>query len=1337
MDSPAPPQSTTSGRAHLATLTLLALLFEPLLTVADLLWLPFLPILPAAGAGILWLVRRRARPTHVVLALALILLPVALRFDLGRLDRSAAGTSARGSAMARRIQNQANTIETRLLRQAEQVAALPEARRAPRDPVTLSSLFGALERLRGHDSDDDPMPLALGVRSLAYAPVAWSGRIASLTPMPASDGPQSADVFVISGPVTSTLIAVVPIVDATGGSHGLATAERPLGATASWHGPGPEASDPLMDGAAGVEIAYRDMRQPAPILPAETEAHASVWPVRAPDGDILGLVRLRASGLEDERSARCDAYRALAALLLVAFLATWGVQPPSAGRLALALTLLRAVLWALALFPLQSAVAPSKTELDLAVVVAPVFGNPLEIWLSAAWAAALAILWTAHVLRRDGHGRTRHAVWLADALTLPIAVSTMLWAGETVRRYPNELEALSLFPASLTQALVSTAVSFELAAGALLLFALALRAAPVTRGHGIFLRPLIWWALFVSAARYWPRVTLGVPLAPTLALLAAPAVAALAIRRQGGPRTRATLAILGVAALALLHYPIVAHYAEKRLRWTVERVYVPMVLDQPRWRAETLSRSCAEIDAIGPLEDQGLLPASAEEMAFSLWSRTDLGRYGFSSAVEVRDATGHLVSRFAQNLAWLATPAQSSPRDTAWEIGPERVTVGSATRAVLHARRLVSRGRRVSGSLHIYVADDHWNLPFLTERDPYALVVRRPRAQDESPPRPLLLLTYDWSRRPIFSSVERPPLPPPQLLSRLRRERQGFWTTLDIAGARRHVFVFTDANGPCLLGYPRVGAGQFVANTVEAAAGLSIVVLALLAVLLVARSMAGRPTFSLSGLLSAVRGSFAIRLSVAFVAVAAVLAVALQIAVRSFLVERIRREAESQALERAVVAQRAVEDFALFQGDQAPAGQAVTDRVLVWIASLIRNDVDLFEQGRLSASSKRELYASGLLPTQVDGRIYRALALDRAPFCFGSERLDQLSFQVVSVPVRVRSAASAILSVPLASREREMQAVLGDMDRALRLALILSIGGAAALAHFLARRFSEPVAALTHATRQIAEGDLSVRVATRSQDELAGLVESFNRMAADLTRQRDELEQTHRLAAWADMAREVAHEVKNPLTPIQLSAEHLQRVFGDPSVDFRATLQTCTQTILRQVRTLRGIVTEFSAFARPVDQRPEPIDVGTLATEIAAPYKTALPPGVSLALEIRPSQPVLGDRRLVERAIVNLIENALQAVASSGAITVRVAPCGEGRRVCVTVSDNGPGLDPETRSRAFEPFFSTKRGGSGLGLALVKKIAMEHHGDVHLESVPDNGTRAVLTLPAMPAPHGA
>jgi two-component system nitrogen regulation sensor histidine kinase NtrY len=215
------------------------------------------------------------------------------------------------------------------------------------------------------------------------------------------------------------------------------------------------------------------------------------------------------------------------------------------------------------------------------------------------------------------------------------------------------------------------------------------------------------------------------------------------------------------------------------------------------------------------------------------------------------------------------------------------------------------------------------------------------------------------------------------------------------------------------------------------------------------------------------------------------------------------------------------------------------------------------------------------------------------------------------------------------------------------------------------------------------------------------------------------------------MARQVAHEVKNPLTPIQLSAEHLRRVYKDPAVDFDSTLSSCVETILKQVRNLRGIVTEFSAFARPPGSDLARQDLAAVARSVLAPYVGHLAPSISLELDAPDDLPLVWmDRRLVERALVNIVENALQAVHDGGAVSVRLRLDPSSRQVSAEVADSGPGMDPETRERAFEPFFSTKTNGSGLGLALVKKIAEDHGGGVSIDSRPGEGTRVVLWLPA-------
>ncbi|HEY7598657.1 MAG TPA: ATP-binding protein, partial [Candidatus Limnocylindrales bacterium] len=468
---------------------------------------------------------------------------------------------------------------------------------------------------------------------------------------------------------------------------------------------------------------------------------------------------------------------------------------------------------------------------------------------------------------------------------------------------------------------------------------------------------------------------------------------------------------------------------------------------------------------------------------------------------------------------------------------------------------------------------------------------------------------------------------------------------------------------------------------------------------------------------------------VAFVAVAVLPVIVLQFVVREFVTDRLRRESERQALELAAIARKAVEDFALLQRRAPDGTRPVTDEALVYIASLLRNDLDVFEGGRLLASSKRELYASGLLPSRVSGDVFRSLALEGQPTALRTETIGGFSYLAASVPVRLDAAEPGLLSMPLALRQREVEAVLGDLYRAIRLASALFLAAAALLAQSMARRISGPIRELTGATRRIAGGDLAARVKPASRDELGELTDSFNQMASDLDRQRRDLEQSNRLAAWAEMARQVAHEVKNPLTPIQLSAEHLRRVFRDGGADFPATLERCVATILGQVESLRRIVTEFSAFARPPAAVSEPHDMRELIEDVLSPYRQALPPDVKLEVELPAGvPPVRGDRRLLERAVVNLLENALQAVGERGAIAVRLAA--HDGRVEVRVEDDGLGLDPEIRERVFEPFFSTKTGGSGLGLALVKKIAEDHGGGVTLTSQDGERTRALLWLPA-------
>jgi nitrogen fixation/metabolism regulation signal transduction histidine kinase len=235
-------------------------------------------------------------------------------------------------------------------------------------------------------------------------------------------------------------------------------------------------------------------------------------------------------------------------------------------------------------------------------------------------------------------------------------------------------------------------------------------------------------------------------------------------------------------------------------------------------------------------------------------------------------------------------------------------------------------------------------------------------------------------------------------------------------------------------------------------------------------------------------------------------------------------------------------------------------------------------------------------------------------------------------------------------------------------------------------------------------------------------------MTEDLKRQREDLEKSKKLEAWAEMARQVAHEVKNPLTPIQLSTEHLLRVYGDPNVDFEKVLKDCAETVLQQVGTLRQISTEFSNFASPGPLALEPTDIASLVRDTLAPYVKSAPAGIRMVVDTNGALPqVMVDRRLVQRTLVNLIENALHALNGGGRIDVHAARDGE--YVSLTVRDDGVGIDPEVRKRVFEPYFSTRAAGTGLGLAIARKVVEDHGGTIGLESTPGEGTEVTIRLP--------
>ena len=299
------------------------------------------------------------------------------------------------------------------------------------------------------------------------------------------------------------------------------------------------------------------------------------------------------------------------------------------------------------------------------------------------------------------------------------------------------------------------------------------------------------------------------------------------------------------------------------------------------------------------------------------------------------------------------------------------------------------------------------------------------------------------------------------------------------------------------------------------------------------------------------------------------------------------------------------------------------------------------------------------------------------------------------------------------------------------LAFLAALAGgsaaAAAAGRLLASRVTRPVEALRDAAARVAAGDLAARVEVRAGGEVGELVRAFNEMTGDLATSRTRLLQAERIAAWREVARRLAHEIKNPLTPIAMSVETLRDALEQGRPDFREIFEEGTHAISDEVRRLKKIVDEFSRFARLPAPERAPATPEELVLSVLALFPEP-PPGVTISREVEPGlPPVLADRDQILQLLLNLVRNGLDAVAGRGELRVGAARTAGG--VAFTVSDDGPGIAAADLACVFEPYFTTKEGGTGLGLAIAHRIAEEHGGTLEAASEPGNGAAFTLTLP--------
>ncbi|MCI0415866.1 ATP-binding protein [bacterium] len=892
--------------------------------------------------------------------------------------------------------------------------------------------------------------------------------------------------------------------------------------------------------------------------------------------------------------------------------------------------------------------------------------------------------------------------------------------------------------------------------------------------------------------------------------------------------------------IALLLFSIVSfifHFTRFHFAGNLRKDFIEQSAKQVRDQDKVIQRILA---SSRKQLDEALLRLSIDpkipDLAFRLWTRTDLARFGARSSLEIYDEEGRLVNRFSVNLPRLAIPILDTVLEGGWGTERRFVLLGNVRKPVHFAVRDITG----VGYLVIEAAQDYESLSFMAPTNPFQELFRfHTDAYTAVTPD---LNVYDFQWRPVFVSRADLSLSTQQGQDLLRQKNSG-WVQEKWGGRTYDVYFFDVTTGYAALILPAVAAYVHLVHVID----LLLINLIWLSVFSLIFVTFFRHYLILHFQAQAVAGfNFFQKLMIAFVVFSMVPIVSFSLVMRNYAWEKEIEEVTSRALNSFSVATKVVGDYLFYRAEEQDVSreQLFSNELLEWISQVTQQDVTFYYNRHLLASSNRELYAAGLLPEQMPGQTYVDLFLKGQKYSISEARIGEFRFLNVSGRIYTGRYRDEVITIPFLIEERSLQEEIAELREYMMLVGAGLVLLAVLLGYSLANRFSQPVEVLIHGTGEMSRGNLTYRIQERYRDEFRQLVNSFNAMAASLDEQQTALERrrayienilnnittavvsvdsiinvatynpaavslfrmptpysgplenlvpdgpewqsvatalrafianrehfglkevalrsgqqesylrmvyvplftegnwsgsillvediteiirSNRLSAWAEMARRVAHEVKNPLTPIQLSIEHLVRVYHDRSENFSDVLRECSDAILKQVKTLRRLVSDFSLYGRPAVLNKTDVDLEPFLKELISHYR--FPEGIGVHTNIDEDLPTVRiDPDKIRGALMNIIENGLQAMNGNGKIVLKAERTPDSS-VRIQIQDTGQGVPPDILPRLFEPYFSTKTGGTGLGLAIARKNIEDHGGKIQVESKEGKGTTVTITLP--------
>jgi nitrogen fixation/metabolism regulation signal transduction histidine kinase len=404
-------------------------------------------------------------------------------------------------------------------------------------------------------------------------------------------------------------------------------------------------------------------------------------------------------------------------------------------------------------------------------------------------------------------------------------------------------------------------------------------------------------------------------------------------------------------------------------------------------------------------------------------------------------------------------------------------------------------------------------------------------------------------------------------------------------------------------------------------------------------------------------------------------------------------------------------------------------------SSVFYIDINLYDtNGNLLASSRPQIFEKGLMGQKMNVDAYRRMVIQKMGKYIHKEHIGELTYYSAYVPfVNDNNELLAYLNLPYFTKQsalrKEIYTIVVAVVNIYFFLILLSI----IIAIFVSNNITKPLQLIQQRFRAIDLGKKNEPIQYESQDEIGSLIKEYNRMVSELTENAEKLAKSERESAWREMAKQIAHEIKNPLTPMKLSVQYLQKAWKEKNPDFDQRIERFSNSLISQINNLSKIATEFSNFAKMPRAKAQKVNIIQKIEESISLFDGTHNVNFNTLYDKERELYVYADIEQVLIVFSNLIQNAIQAIPNErkGVIAINVEEISE--FVKITIEDNGVGIPEELKEKLFRPNFTTKSSGMGLGLAIVKNIVENSGGSIGYDTQLNTGTSFYVTFPAFKA----